>query len=228
MGRFVCLYSGFSLPFSFSNSFSHLQNIWGIICELLVHPHMWLRNVLNRLVARYFALVSEADGANHDKSLGTFFLMRPSRLFLVAVSLCCQLKAPLIDDAASTLITQNLTFVICALQSFLGPNKLVGDQSIWSAVEHHEQVRFVEAFQLLDSGKGGTMYASLTSGDNSQNAEENSDHRQPLLVSYLLKRMGKIALKMEAIQVGCLIVAHLSTILNSLTSVLFVSVKTFY
>ncbi|KAI8538103.1 hypothetical protein RHMOL_Rhmol09G0076200 [Rhododendron molle] len=177
-----------------------LENIWGIICELLVHPHMWLRNVLNRLVARYFALVSEADGANHDKSLGTFFLMRPSRLFLVAVSLCCQLKAPLIDDAASTLITQNLTFVICALQSFLGPNKLVGDQSIWSAVEHHEQVRFVEAFQLLDSGKGGTMYASLTSGDNSQNAEENSDHRQPLLVSSLLKRMGKIALKMEAVQ----------------------------
>lgn len=200
---FVFRFLSLSLPFSFSNSFSHLQNIWGIICELLVHPHMWLRNVLNRLVARYFTLVSEADGANHDKSLGTFFLMRPSRLFLVAVSLCCQLKAPLIDDAASTLITQNLTFVICSLQSFLGPNKLVGDQSIWSAVEHHEQVRFVEAFQLLDSGKGGTMYASLTSGDNCQNAEENSDHRQPLLVSYLLKRMGKIALKMEAVQVGC-------------------------
>lgn len=168
-----------------------------------MHPHMWLRSVLNRLVAQYFAAVSEAVGANHEESLGTFLLMRPSRLFLVAVSLCYQLRAPLIDDAASALITQNLTFVICALQSFLGPNKLVGDRSIWSAVDHHEQGRFLEALQLLDSGKGGSMFASLTSGDNSQNAEENSNHRQSLLVSYLLKRMGKIALQMEAVQVSC-------------------------
>ncbi|KAI8539167.1 hypothetical protein RHMOL_Rhmol09G0160300 [Rhododendron molle] len=177
----------------------HLEDMWETICELLLHPHVWLHGVLNRLVAFYFASVDQADGANHEKSLGTFFLMTPSRLFLVAVSLCCQLKALLIDDAASTLITQNLASTICALHSFFVPNKSVGGNSIWSTLEHHEQSRFLEAFQVLDSLKGRSMFASLTSGYDNQIAEENGD-RHSLLVYYLLKRMGKIALQMEAVQ----------------------------
>ncbi|KAG5549083.1 hypothetical protein RHGRI_014451 [Rhododendron griersonianum] len=177
----------------------HLEDMWETTCELLLHPHVWLRGVLNRLVAFYFASVDQADGANHEKSLGTFFLMTPSRLFLVAVSLCCQLKALLIDDAASTLITQNLASTICALHSFLVPNKSVGGDSIWSTLEHHEQSRFPEAFQVLDSLKGRSMFASLTSGYDKQIAKENGD-RHSLLVYYLLKRMGKIALQMEAVQ----------------------------
>ncbi|GMP51256.1 hypothetical protein CsSME_00017551 [Camellia sinensis var. sinensis] len=78
-----------------------LEDIWEMISELLLHPHMWLRDVSNRLVALYFASVTEANRENHEKSLETVFLMRPSRLFLIAVSLCCQLKAPLIDSTAS-------------------------------------------------------------------------------------------------------------------------------
>ncbi|KAI8566257.1 hypothetical protein RHMOL_Rhmol02G0025800 [Rhododendron molle] len=172
-----------------------LEDIWDTICELLLHPHMWLRDVLNRLVALYFASVK-----NHDKSLETFFLMRPSRLFLIAVSLCCQLNGPLVDNASSTYITQNFSFALCAVHSLLGPDKLVGACSIWSTLEHHEQGQFFEVFELLDSGKGGSMFVSLTSGDNKQNAEENSDRQQSLLVTLLLKRMGKIALQMDAVQ----------------------------
>ncbi|PSS35668.1 Small subunit processome component like [Actinidia chinensis var. chinensis] len=177
-----------------------LEDMWETISELLLHPHMWLRNVLNRLVALYFTSVTKANKENHEKPLGTFFLMRPSRLFLIAVSLCCQLKAPLIDNAASTLITQNLAFAICGVHSLLGLSKGVDAHSIWSTLEQHEQGRFLKAFQLLDSGKGKSMFASLTSGDNNQNDEKNGDHRQSLLVSFLLKRMGKIALQTEAVQ----------------------------
>lgn len=48
------------------------------------------------------------------------------------------------------------------------------------------------------------MFVSLTSGDNNQNAEENSDHQQSLLLTLLQKKMGKIALQMDAVQVGLL------------------------
>ena len=122
--------------------------MWETISELLLHPHMWLHDVLNRLVALYFA-----NRENHEKPLGTFFLMRPSRLFLIAVSLCCQLKAPLIDNAASTLITQNLAFAICGVHSLLGPSKGVDAHSMWSTFEQRKQGCFLKAFQLLNSGK---------------------------------------------------------------------------
>ncbi|XP_058222321.1 uncharacterized protein LOC131332237 isoform X2 [Rhododendron vialii] len=41
----------------------HLEDMWETICELLVHPHVWLRGVLNRLVAFYFASVTQANRA---------------------------------------------------------------------------------------------------------------------------------------------------------------------
>ncbi|THG05804.1 hypothetical protein TEA_026415 [Camellia sinensis var. sinensis] len=177
-----------------------LEDIWEMISELLLHPHMWLRDVSNRLVALYFASVTEANRENHEKSLETVFLMRPSRLILIAASLCCQLKAPLIDNTASTIVTQNLSFTICGIHSLLVPKKWIDGQSFGYTLEHDEEGCFLKAFQKLDSRKGRSMFASLTSGDNNQNDQENSGHHQSLLVSYLLKRMGKIALQMEAVQ----------------------------
>ncbi|CAL5416773.1 unnamed protein product [Camellia sinensis] len=177
-----------------------LEDIWEMISELLLHPHMWLRDVSNRLVALYFASVTEANRENHEKSLETVFLMRPSRLFLIAASLCCQLKAPLIDNTASTIVTQNLSFTICGIHSLLVPKKWIDGQSFGYTLEHDEEGCFLKAFQKLDSRKGRSMFASLTSGDNNQNDQENSGHHQSLLVSYLLKRIGKIALQMEAVQ----------------------------
>lgn len=177
-----------------------LEDIWEMISELLLHPHMWLRDVSNRLVALYFASVTEANRENHEKSLETVFLMRPSRLFLIAASLCCQLKAPLIDNTASTIATQNLTFTICGIHSLLVPKKWIDGQSFGYTLEHDEEGCFLKAFQKLDSRKGRSMFASLASGDNNQNDQDNSGHHQSLLVSYLLKRMGKIALQMESVQ----------------------------
>ncbi|KAL0366725.1 UNVERIFIED_CONTAM: Small subunit processome component 20 [Sesamum radiatum] len=92
--------------------------IWETICEFLLHPHLWLRNISNRILSVYFAAVTTAC-RDKEVSMGTFFLMKPSILFHVAVSLSCQLKVPLIDDAAGVIILQNLVFSICGLHSLL-------------------------------------------------------------------------------------------------------------
>ncbi|CAK9136504.1 unnamed protein product [Ilex paraguariensis] len=161
---------------------------------------MWLRNVSNRLVALYFATVTEACRENQEKSAGKYCLMRPSRLFLIAMSLCCQLKVQLTDDAANSLITQNLVFSICGVHSLVGQNNM-DPQDFWSTVEHRDQARYLKVFHLLDSRKGRGEFASLASGFNGQNDQQNSEHYHHVLIIYLLKRMGKIALQMEAIQV---------------------------
>ncbi|KAA8534172.1 hypothetical protein F0562_031635 [Nyssa sinensis] len=177
-----------------------LEDIWEAICEFLLHPHMWLRNISNRLVALYFVTVTEPSRHHHEKSVGKLFLMRPSRLFLIAVSLCCQLKVQVMDDAAIALITQDLVFALCGLHSLTGQNEYMDPNKFWSVLEDHDQSLFLKAFQMLDSRKGRSVFASLTSGVNDENDGENSEHRRYLLVSYLLKRMGKIALQMEDVQ----------------------------
>ncbi|KAK9274446.1 hypothetical protein L1049_021693 [Liquidambar formosana] len=164
--------------------------------------HVWLRNISSRLVALYFSMVTESIRGNQEKSLGTFFLMRPSRIFTIAVSLCYQLKTQVTDDAASNLITENLVFAVCGVHSLMGQKECVDPDMFWSTLEQHEQGRFLKAFQLLDSGKGKTMFVALTSGIYNQNNQENCEDLRYLLVSNLLKRMGKVALQMEAIQIG--------------------------
>lgn len=161
---------------------------------------MWIRNISSRLVFSYFVAVSEASSANSEK-LKLYLLMKPSRLFSIAVSLCGQLKAQLTDDAASRLITQNLVFVICRFHSLLGQSEFMGLQEFWSALEMHEQGHFVKAFQLLGSRKGAIMLASL-SGEKVQNVGDSVNDLHSLLVSPLLKRLGKLALQMGDIQVG--------------------------
>jgi U3 small nucleolar RNA-associated protein 20 len=160
---------------------------------------MWLRHISNRLIALYFANVIDASRENQEKSLGTYFLMKPSRLLIIAVSLCCQLKMQLNDDAASNLITQNLVFTICGVHSLMGQMEYIDSPKFWSSLEEQEQGRFLKAFELLDSRKGRSMFLSFTSGD--QKDHDHSKDIRYLTISYLLKRMGKIALQMEAIQV---------------------------
>ena len=125
--------------------------------------------------------------------------MKPSRLFIIAVSLCCQLRTPFNDDAASNLITQNFVFTICGVHSLMGQMEYIDSPNFWSSLEEHEQGRFLKAFQLLDSRKGRSVYFSLTSGD--QKDHDHSKDIRYLIISYLLKRMGKIALQMDAMQV---------------------------
>ncbi|KAK3004391.1 hypothetical protein RJ639_018254 [Escallonia herrerae] len=104
-----------------------------------------------------------------------------------------ELKAPLIDEGASTVISQNLVFAICGVHSFFG--QCANPHEFWSTLEHHEQGLLLRAFQMLDSGKGRSMFTSITSND-----QDSNKHHRYMLISYLLKRMGKIALQMEAIQ----------------------------
>lgn len=180
----------------------YFQDIWEVICDFLLHPHMWLRNISSRLVAFYFTAVNEANREKNEKSIETFSLVRRSRLFMIAVSLCCQLKAQLADDAASNLITQNLVFAICGVHSFVGQKEHVDPHQFWSAIEQHEQEHFLKAFQLLDSRKGRSIFESfMSSRIHNLNDQGNNEDLRHLLVSSLLKRMGKIALQMEAIQV---------------------------
>lgn len=175
-----------------------LEDIWEMICEFLLHPHMWLRNISNRLIAVYYSAATEAYRQNHEKSVH-FFLMRLSRLFLVAVCLCCQLKTPLTDSTANIMIGQNLVFAICSLHALLGQSEYAHSK-FWSTLEHNEQGLFLRSFHMLDSRKGRSMFVSLTSGVNGENDQANSEQHSSLLISYLLKRLGKIVLQMEAIQ----------------------------
>ncbi|XP_050365350.1 uncharacterized protein LOC126783867 isoform X2 [Argentina anserina] len=176
-----------------------LQDIWEAICELLVHPHMWLRCISSRLVAFYFASVKESCSGDHETPFGTYYLIKPNKLFIIAVYLCCQLKTQLSDDAANKLIAHNLAFTVCGVHSLMGKTDADSVQ-FWFNLEQHEQDRFVKAFELLEARKGMAMFLSLTSGICDANAENLSKNIRSLLVSNLLKKMAKIALQMEPIQ----------------------------
>ncbi|KAK0607559.1 hypothetical protein LWI29_016732 [Acer saccharum] len=180
-----------------------LENIWEATCELLLHPHTWLRNRSNHLIAMYITVVTDATREHHDKQLGTLFLMKPSRLFMISASLCCQLEAQLsFHDAVSSRITQNLVFAICNMHSLKERREYVDPHSYWSTLGESERSLFLKAFQLLDSGKEKGLFLSLISGACDQNDQDDSKDLGFLLVSSLLKKMGKIALLKEDIQMG--------------------------
>ncbi|KAA3480361.1 small subunit processome component 20-like protein isoform X2 [Gossypium australe] len=199
---------------------TYFQVIWEMICELLLHPHAWLRNVSNRLLSLYFTYANESKRGSVVKSNGSLFLMKPSRLFMIAASLCCQLKGPIDDNEAavedvklgakkeneknhnhrSGLITKNLVFSICCLNSLMKEWAGVNRREFWSTFEQYEQERFLKAFRLLNSRKATGMLLSVTGATDDQNDADHSEDLQYLLVSNLLKELGKLALQMEAIQ----------------------------
>ncbi|KAI5382449.1 uncharacterized protein LOC127102572 [Lathyrus oleraceus] len=173
--------------------------IWEAICEMLLHPHSWLRNKSCRLIALYFARVADGNRENHQSSLSSYFMMSPSRLYLIATSLCCQLKMPLIDDADSNLMTQNIVFAICALMRQTGS---IDPSAFWSTLEQNEKNRFLKAFDMINARKERIMFmsSSQTSSVREDISQVNVKNTQHILVSLLLKKMGKIALQTDAIQ----------------------------
>nr|KYP57020.1 U3 small nucleolar RNA-associated protein 20 [Cajanus cajan] len=179
-----------------------LEDIWEAVCEMLLHPHSWIRNKSVRLIALYFAHVTDVSRENHESSLRSYFIMSPSRLYLIATSLCCQLKMPLIDDADSNVMTQNIIFAICGVHSLMGQNACIDPPAFWSTLEQQEKDRFLKAFDLLDSRKGRSIFmsSSIMSSIYEDNNQLNVDNAQHVLVSLLLRKMGKIALQMDAIQ----------------------------
>ncbi|OWM88808.1 hypothetical protein CDL15_Pgr020762 [Punica granatum] len=177
-----------------------LEDTWELISELLLHPHMWVRNITSRLVAFYFATMTEACTGDNKSLLQNYFLMRPSRLFFITVSLCCQLKNQLSDDSAASVITENLIFALCSLHSSMGCMEPEASQKFWSSIGHDDQVRFLRAFQLVDPGKGRATFLYLNSEMGNHSSEGPYGDVRFLLVRILFKTMGKIALQMEPVQ----------------------------
>ncbi|KOM39691.1 hypothetical protein LR48_Vigan03g307300 [Vigna angularis] len=181
----------------------YLEDIWEAICEMLLHPHSRVRNISVRLIALYFAHVTDASRENHGTSLRSYFIMSPSRLFLIATSLCCQLKMPLINDSDSSLMTQIFIFAICGVHSLMGQSACIDPPAFWSTLSQQEKDQFLKAFNLLDSRKGRSMFMSSSTASIYEHSNQlNVDNAQRALVSLLLKKMGKIALQMDAIQSG--------------------------
>nr|GMC62847.1 small subunit processome component 20 homolog [Ipomoea batatas] len=170
-----------------------LQDLWETICDFLLYPHMWVRSISVRLIDLYFARVTKACNEN-QALLWSFFLMEPSRLFQIAVSLICQLNVQLVKDADEALITQNLVFAICGIQALLVHG------SGHSAFGPEEQSRFLKAFNLLDPKKGRSIFTAFSSYYSAQGNEQQTEHQGSMIVSCLLKRMGKIPIQMEALQ----------------------------
>lgn len=175
------------------------QDIWEMISHLLLHPHMWIRSISNRLIASYFTTVIENSRRNSESSLRVYSLMKPSRLFLIATSICCQLKSEL-TNTNPDFIVKNLVFSICGLHSVIGNVESANSRPFWSSLEEPDQRLFLNSFQSLDSGKGRSMLLPRMTGVFNQN-DACPDEIRHLLVSNLLKQMGKVALQTDTIQV---------------------------
>ncbi|WCJ33154.1 ARM repeat superfamily protein [Euphorbia peplus] len=169
-----------------------LEDIWKSVCELLLHPHPWLRNISSRLVAFYFASVTKAEEKEKEKILKRL-LMSPQRLFMIAVSFCCQLRTQVINDTSENFIAQNLVFSICTMHSMMGKEEYANPSVFWSTLEEHEQSLFHRAFQLLGSRKGKDMFKNVIDGHKSENLLH-------VLVSNLIKQLGKLSLQLDAMQ----------------------------
>lgn len=175
-----------------------LEDMWEMIIELLLHPHIWLRDISNRLIAFYFKQLALDKLENDKKGIGSYLLMRPSRLFLLAVSFCAQLKASITDKSAIESLENNIVHVIPQLHSMLGHTQL--GLNFWSSLGQKDEEILLRSFVILDSRKGTSMFASLASGLNGHYDTEKCNRHRYLLISSLLKRMGKIALDMDQVQ----------------------------
>lgn len=120
---------------------------------------------------------------------------------MIAISFCCQLKTKLDDDSVNNLIMRNLVFAVSGLSSVMGQLEHAEVHKFWSALEKQEQGCFMKALQLLESKTGQNMLRSLTSGKSEEKHEGHSKNIRNLLVSSLLKQMGKIAFQGEDVQV---------------------------
>ncbi|CAA6658531.1 unnamed protein product [Spirodela intermedia] len=177
------------------------EEIWEAICKFLLHPHVWVRNTSNRLLALYFSQASDRRSIRHERSeTGGALLLNPARLFLLAVSFCAQLKAQFLDDTASNLVIQNLLFSICGVHSHAKELGSTPIHAFWAALGPHEQRFYLDAFELLGSRKGRNAFLFHTASDMPQAPEGRNSKPQSLLVLPLLGKLGKIALTGDDVQ----------------------------
>ncbi|EOA39466.1 hypothetical protein CARUB_v10008061mg, partial [Capsella rubella] len=169
-----------------------LEDIWKLVFHLLLHRHELLRTISCQLLNYYFKALAGRVRGKSQKLVADSLLGKPSSLFRVAVSLCVQL-----EDQSSTrkeqevlIITENIVFAVSGLHSMIGQS----DHEFWPSLDNDEQVVFLNAFKELGSGKGKSIFLALASGEHSDKDVRN------VLIGSLLKRMGKIALEMDTLQ----------------------------
>ncbi|KAF0916337.1 hypothetical protein E2562_005936 [Oryza meyeriana var. granulata] len=177
----------------------NMEEIWLLLCKLLIHPHSMLRNMSSSLVASYFSTVekSKREKKLDDKSS---LLVQPSRLFLIAVSFLKQLRAELSDTTANNLIVQNLSYSVCNLHTLV--KRTTSPHQFWSSLSSSDHSAFLEGFELFGSTRAKNMFLLCTSTSTDVNGSNlvGTEELTSLLVSSLLKRMGKIAMQMEDTQ----------------------------
>lgn len=186
-----------------------MQEIWDLICSLLVHPHMWLRNACGRLIATYFSVsASEINTGNQTNisSGKTAMLLQPSILLLLAAYFCHQLDTDLLDEGTSDVVVKNLIYATCALYSFVKSRQETDLSDFFFTLDASNQSRILKAFSLLGSKACREVCTYLVSrqcGDVS-NFEVNEDFNQDLKISLLepiFKKLGKVSLKVRDVQV---------------------------
>ncbi|XP_013750413.2 U3 small nucleolar RNA-associated protein 20-like isoform X1 [Brassica napus] len=180
-----------------------LEDIWKMVFKFLLYPHAWLRSISRRLLNYYFKALARRKRAESQTVVSDSLLENPSSLFSVAVSLCSQLKElPTTGDVNVDLLVENIVFAVSSLHSLIGHSVQAKDNGFWSGLGEDEQVVFLKAFEVLDSGKGRSTFLSLTSGKRTENGEEDdaASGVRNVLIGSLLKRLGKVALDTESVQ----------------------------
>lgn len=90
-------------------------------------------------------------------------LGKPSSLFMVAASLCFQLKLKVDrnrvvnknnDTTEEDYLRENIVFAVTGLHSMIGQT----DDEYWSSLDSDEQGKFMEAFLVFDSGKARSSF----------------------------------------------------------------------
>ncbi|CAN6915531.1 unnamed protein product [Brassica oleracea] len=180
-----------------------LEDVWKMVFKFLLHPHAWLRSKSCRLLNYYFKALARRKRAESQIVVSDSLLENPSSLFSVAVSLCSQLKElPTTGDDIEDLLIENIVFAVSSLHSLIGHSVQATDDGFWSSLGEDKQVVFLKAFEVLDSGKGRSTFLSLTSGKRTDNGEEEdaASGVRNVLIGSLLKRLGKVALDTESVQ----------------------------
>ncbi|KAJ8449660.1 hypothetical protein Cgig2_001316 [Carnegiea gigantea] len=171
-----------------------VEDIWQSISEFLMHPHPWICNISSRLVALYFEQMEK-----QGKKVGTTCLTSTSRMFLIASSLCCLIKAQLPDEGARGHVKRNLAYAICGIQLLLHQTAHKDPRTFWSSLDPCEQGCFLKACRLLGAKEGRSIEASFTYGLDKFDQKDENDI-SCILVSGLLKVVGKTAFHTEDIQ----------------------------
>ena len=137
----------------------------------------------------------------HKLDAPSWLLVQPSRLFIIAISLLKQLRTELSDTTANNLIVQNLAYSVCNLHMLI--RQSTSTPQFWSSISS-DRGAFLEGFELLGSTKLKNMFllCTSTSSDTSGSSLGINEGPTSLLVSSILKKMGRIAMQMQDTQVS--------------------------